>query len=941
MKKFSVCAMALFMVVTLGNAQSFTNASELLNDSYNSGGVVGVVDMDQDGYDDILILDQSRMVYIAYQESDGSFTTVSYGSVSGSQQWGGCAGDIDNNGHNDFFSGGNFDGAHHLSISERGVSTLNELADGALFMQGINLADINNDGWIDGFGCHDIGESKIWGNDGAGNLVPQNNWIDMATVPSSDNSGNYGSVWTDFDNDGDIDLYIAKCRQGVNDPLDPRRINALYVNDGNGNYSEQADSHGLVIYQQSWTSDFADVDNDGDFDCFLTNHTSTLRLLENDGTGNFTDITEGSGLEIPGFFLQGKLADFDNDGYVDLIYSGGQHQVMRNNGDKTFSVVPSILPNNDTMHSFGIGDLNNDGSLDIYASYGDTYVSPDNNHDDILWMNDGNANNWIGFNLTGTVSNRNAIGARIEIYGDFGVQIREVRAGESYGITTSFKANFGLGDISSVDLVVVKFPSGIINTIENPSANTYHNVIETVCEGPVAATISTDNGFSICSGQSLTMTTDVSSNFIWSTGSTEQSVTTSNVGTYTVMTYSEGCGTLSESAIVNEIEIATPELNVAGDLVFCAGGEVTLIAPESDEYLWSNNSDQQAISVTESGTYSVSIDSGSCGMVSSDVVEVEVLEGPSAIDVPEVYFSVIGEEVTFTGDSEYILWYDSELAVDPVGEGMSFTTTTASESDVYYAESYIQHGGEIINGGELDNEGPGAYQDNSTYYNIFDAYEDIIIKSVKVYAFGEGNRTIEVVNNFGATVASGSFLIADGESRVELNFEIPAGSQYGFKTVGNPQLWRNSVGDDLNYPYNFENLCSITGTNITGANELNYYYYFYDWEVQTESTLCIGERIPVYATLVGIEEIEALSDFSVYPNPVKDELTLSFELSQASELSFDLLDGAGRIVLSKDFGTYVSGKHIERVNLSSLAPGVYVLNLSVDGQFAVNRIVVE
>ncbi|HAT47704.1 MAG TPA: hypothetical protein DCS71_02160, partial [Flavobacteriales bacterium] len=66
-------------------------------------------------------------------------------------------------------------------------------------------------------------------------------------------------------------------------------INQLWVNDGNGGWTEEALERGLVLYEQSWTTDFADIDNDGDFDCLATNHSSTIKLLENDGTGYFTD----------------------------------------------------------------------------------------------------------------------------------------------------------------------------------------------------------------------------------------------------------------------------------------------------------------------------------------------------------------------------------------------------------------------------------------------------------------------------------------------------------------------------------------------------------------------------------------------------------------------------------------------------------------------------
>ena len=169
---------------------------------------------------------------------------------------------------------------------------------------------------------------------------------------------------------------------------------------------------GLVFYEQSWTVDFADTDNDGDLDCLITNHSTTLFLFENDGLGYFTNITEGSGLQIEGFFLQAKMEDFDNDGYVDLVYAGGTHSFLHNNGDGTFTQM-TVFAAGDTMHSFAFGDVNRDGSVDLYASYGDGYVNPDSDHEDILWVNEGNDNNWITFELEGFQSNQDAVGRRL------------------------------------------------------------------------------------------------------------------------------------------------------------------------------------------------------------------------------------------------------------------------------------------------------------------------------------------------------------------------------------------------------------------------------------------------------------------------------------------------------------------------------------------------
>ena len=101
MKKFYLVLVALSAVAAL-NAQTFTNSNGMLDDDYNSGGCLGVTDMDNDGYDDIILLDNSTDLKIIYQTVDG-MTEVSYGTVSGANQWGMALGDCDNDGHADVF----------------------------------------------------------------------------------------------------------------------------------------------------------------------------------------------------------------------------------------------------------------------------------------------------------------------------------------------------------------------------------------------------------------------------------------------------------------------------------------------------------------------------------------------------------------------------------------------------------------------------------------------------------------------------------------------------------------------------------------------------------------------------------------------------------------------------------------------------------------------
>ncbi|NQX92935.1 MAG: VCBS repeat-containing protein, partial [Flavobacteriales bacterium] len=108
MNKFYLSALGLLLSFA-GFSQSFTNSNTMLDDNYNSGGCLGVVDMDNDGFDDIVLLDNSNQLKILYQTANG-FNEMEYGQVSGATQWGMELGDCNNEGHADLFCGGSNDG---------------------------------------------------------------------------------------------------------------------------------------------------------------------------------------------------------------------------------------------------------------------------------------------------------------------------------------------------------------------------------------------------------------------------------------------------------------------------------------------------------------------------------------------------------------------------------------------------------------------------------------------------------------------------------------------------------------------------------------------------------------------------------------------------------------------------------------------------------------
>ena len=189
----------------------FSTGTSLLSPSNHYSGVaIAVTDVNGDGLDDIIRLNMGKQLSIEYQTAPGQAFTHQYiGVVSNDLQWSMCVADVDNNGFADVLSGGDYNDISIAMANADGTAyDIGVLTEPGTFVQGTNFADINNDGWLDAFVCHDDGASRIFGNDGTGNLKLQPTWMNLATVPTSDNSGNYGSVWCDVDNDDDLDLTL-------------------------------------------------------------------------------------------------------------------------------------------------------------------------------------------------------------------------------------------------------------------------------------------------------------------------------------------------------------------------------------------------------------------------------------------------------------------------------------------------------------------------------------------------------------------------------------------------------------------------------------------------------------------------------------------------------------------------------------------------------------
>ncbi len=935
---FTLILLLLFGV-NLTAQISFTDLTDSLPTINFSGMAVGVTDVNGDCLDDIIRLDGARELKIVFQQPDGSFVEHEMGSISNQRQWAVAAADIDQNGYLDILSG-DYTDCRLAMASNDGLSYTFSSLDGNFFVQGSNFVDINGDGWLDAFACNDDGESYIYQNDGTGLLTPANDWIDMSINGSSGEpaSGNYGSVWTDFDNDNDLDLYIAKCRQGVGDPSDERRINKLFVNDGNNNFTELAKDYGLRIGWQSWTSDFQDIDNDGDLDCFITNHDFAAQLLENDGSGNFTDITAAAGIDIDmTTTIQGILHDLDNDGFVDILVAGTDQYLYRNNGDRTFDLLENVFSDND-MESCAVGDLNNDGFLDIYAGHAEVFNNP-SNIPDVLWMNDGNANNWLRVNLTGVQSNVNGVGARVEIYGEWGLQIREVRAGESYGITNSIVQHFGLGTATAVSHIIVKWPSGVVDVIEQPAVNTCLEITESACQ--VSSVAITPQGPTVfCSGESVTLSAPEGMSYYWSNGENTQEIVVEQPGNYSVVVEDvDGCYALSTAQSIEVDPVEVPTVEVGGPVVFCEGGSVLLTSSEASEYTWSNGVTTSSVEVTESGIYTVTA-LGMCDEFTSDPVQVDVIPTAPAPVADDVELIDPGE-ATLTATGTNLTWYDAPTGGNQLETGSSYYIPFIDAPTTFYVENSEAETNFME---PHDHAGSNYSGDGFNGQVIFNALSSFQLRSVKVITDLPGERIIELRDNTGAVLASATVDIPTGESRVGLDFVIEPDNDYVLTTneasnlmqfgFASPRLRRSS--ENIQYPYILDNVAELTASNF-GVNR---YYYFFDWEVQTPAVDCISDRTPVSVLFVSrVVDMDETDVVSVSPNPGNGHFSLELQL-ESNATTVLVTDLSGHTLLEKSLGT-VSGIRTEQVDASHLAAGTYLVEVQTDQHRYITRLVIQ
>jgi enediyne biosynthesis protein E4 len=485
---------------------------ELTNIVESSGAGAAFLDYDQDGYIDLYVCSGTWLKGISkgdkpaimpenhlyHNLGDGTFEDVTKKAGVGGPWYsmGVTVGDFNNDGYPDLYVS-NY--GTNVLYKNNGDGTFTDVTKHAGvggketdFNTGAVWLDYDNDGFLDlyvgkylnfdpnykyyyapdGFPgplAYDAQPDVLYRNNGDGTFEDVTKKLGIVDLDGR--AMGVGAV--DYDDDGFVDIYVA------ND----HSMNYLWHNNGGKSFTDVGTPSGTAFGQSgesavSMSVDFADYLGNRRMDMFISDD-KYCRLYENMGNGIFTDQSYPSGIAMPaGQFVgwSSSFFDYNNDGLVDIYKTNGalkhlygqEDQVFENLGNGKFKDVSWDLGSYFKEKLVGrgacFGDYDNDGDIDAY-------IVNLNDRGAFLRNNKGNQNNWITLNLIGTVSNRDGIGARIKVTSGGKVQTNQKKSTSGYLSQNDPRIHFGLAKNDIVDRIEIKWPSGILQVLENVKVN--------------------------------------------------------------------------------------------------------------------------------------------------------------------------------------------------------------------------------------------------------------------------------------------------------------------------------------------------------------------------------------------------------------------------------------------------------------------------------------
>jgi hypothetical protein len=431
-----------------------------------------VADYDNDGFQDLYVTAYGPNVLFR-NNGDGTFGDVTATAGVGDMRWGSnCAfGDYDRDGHVDLYV------ANYVAFDDEQVPKRGE-GSSCRYM-GIAAA------------CGPVGlppePDALYRNNGDGTFS------DVTEAAGVHGPAYYGLgvVFADLNDDGWPDIYVANDSEP----------NLLYLNNGDGTFSEDGLVAGVALSatgreQAGMGVDAGDYDGNGRLDLIVTHFSEDYTTLyDNSDAGYFSDVSSVTGIGPPTLRYLGwgvGFVDVDNDGLLDVFVANGhvvpevdqqglattylqRSQLFQNQGNKRFRDVTDevgggLLIEKSTRGA-AFGDYDNDGDIDVL-------LINLNDRPTLLRNDTPGDHHWITLKLAGSESNRDGIGAKVTIEAGGRTQIAEVRSGSSYLSHNDMRVHFGLGDADRVEGLEIRWPSGLVDTVDAPQTDRFYVVQE-------------------------------------------------------------------------------------------------------------------------------------------------------------------------------------------------------------------------------------------------------------------------------------------------------------------------------------------------------------------------------------------------------------------------------------------------------------------------------
>ncbi|MGE3468258.1 MAG: CRTAC1 family protein [Pyrinomonadaceae bacterium] len=448
-------------------------------------------DYDNDGFEDVFLYKWGKPE-LFHNDAGRGFTRVSDGS--GLPEWANANTaiwlDYDRDGKIDLFVGGYFpeslnlwqventrimpesfeyakNGGRKYLFRNLGGGKFEEVSrklgiDSNRWALAAGAADIRGTGYPDLFIANDYGVSELYLNEKGQRFVEAGEATGVGFAPKSGMNASFGDVL----NQGKFSIYVSN----ISEPGILLQGNNLWMqkpDSGELKFENQASSFGVEFGGWSWGAQFADLNNDGNQDLFLTNG-----YISGDQTDNYwydySKITVGNNSIISDAGNWAPIGERSLAGFQ-------AKKVWLNDGAGRFNDVAMAVGVDQTFdgRSVAVADLWNRGVLDV--------VVANQNGPVLVLKNNGEpTNNWIGFDLEGTVSNRSAIGAQVRVFWNGQQQVQEILGGIGFCSQNQRRLQFGIGKTTSVDKVEIRWPSGKVLVIDGPKINQVHVVKEEI-----------------------------------------------------------------------------------------------------------------------------------------------------------------------------------------------------------------------------------------------------------------------------------------------------------------------------------------------------------------------------------------------------------------------------------------------------------------------------